>query len=142
MCSLHMCVCVFVCRSCVQSHGEGSAWSEARLRGHAKDSHDATQASRSEARACQAGLQAELTPRTPPATSWTSLSLCLSLSLCGFLPPLPQRAPPLPPRSPPPAHASRPSLLSHTLRATAKRAAAKWPALCFILLLVRFCFCL
>lgn len=38
--------------------------------------------------------------------------------------------------SPQPSHPS----LSHT--GTSERAAAKWPALCFILLLVRFCFCL
>lgn len=39
---LYMCICVFVC---VQSHRERPVWSEARLRGHTKDSRDATEAS-------------------------------------------------------------------------------------------------
>lgn len=69
-------------------------------------------------------------PWTHSATSCTSLSPFLSLS-CLF---------------PPLSFLKCTSLqLSHPWlphRGTSVRAAAKWPALCFILLVVRFCFCL
>lgn len=121
-------ICVFVC---VQSHRERPVWSEARLRGHTKDSCDATEASFSEPRKHHPGLQAELTPE-PILQLPAPPSLPFSLSLSCLFPPL--------------SFLKCTSLqLSHPWlphRGTSVRAAAKWPALCFILLVVRFCFCL
>lgn len=87
-------ICVFVC---VQSHRERPVWSEARLRGHTKDSRDATEASFSEPRKHHPGLQAELTPEpilqlpAPPSLPF-SLSLVFShLSLSLNVPPFSSR---------------------------------------------------